>query len=195
MLPRSVRRDVASERQLKGSGYVYEWILFGHLLGVALLLAGLGAHTVGVQIYPTLAELERGGYVRRRGSPRPGSSVLAITASGRARLRDLLRQPVQSTPPRNGLLLRLFFGRHLGPDACRALVLEAREEARRRLAEYQAVRAEIASGETNPKDRPYWLLTISAGELTARAASPGGALATFDEIDAPTGAQRPRRGR
>jgi hypothetical protein len=34
---------------VKGSGYVYEWLLFGHLLGVALLLAGLGAHTAGVE--------------------------------------------------------------------------------------------------------------------------------------------------
>jgi hypothetical protein len=28
---------------------VYEWLLFGHLLGVALLLAGLGAHIVSVE--------------------------------------------------------------------------------------------------------------------------------------------------
>jgi DNA-binding PadR family transcriptional regulator len=149
------------------------------------------------QIYPTLAALERERYVRRRGSSRPGSSVFSITPSGRARLRDLLRQPVRSTPPRNGLLLRLFFGRHLGPDACRALVLEARDEARRRLAEYEAIRQEIASDETNPNDRPYRLLTVSAGEQSARAALAWAdeAFATLDEIGAPTGVPRTRRGR
>jgi hypothetical protein len=76
-------------------------------------------------------------------------------------------------------------------------VLEAREEARRRLAEYEAIRAEIASDETNSKDRPYWLLTVSAGEHTARAAFAWAedALAMLDEIDAPTGAQRKGRSR
>jgi len=193
---RSVRRSSQTEVAVLGGLSVEP--MTGYALREAIrdVLGHFWSESFG-QIYPTLAELERGGYVRRRGSPRPGSSVFAITASGRARLRDLLRQPVQSTPPRNGLLLRLFFGRHLGPDACRALVLEAREEARRRLAEYGAIRQEIASDETNPKDRPYWLLTISAGELTARAALAWAeeALATLDQIDAPTGAQRKGRSR
>src|SRR5918992_3424260 len=56
------------------------------------------------QIYPTLAELERKGHVRRRGSSRPGSSIYAITPKGRARLRELLAQPIQPTPPRDGLM-------------------------------------------------------------------------------------------
>ena len=92
------------------------------------------------QIYPTLAQLEGQGFVKRRGSSRPGSSTFAITASGGARLRQLLAQPIQPVPPRNGLMLRLFFGRHLGPEACRSLVLEARADAERireTLARYQ----------------------------------------------------------
>ena len=28
---------------------MYEWLLFAHLLGVALLLAGLGVHVVSVE--------------------------------------------------------------------------------------------------------------------------------------------------
>jgi DNA-binding PadR family transcriptional regulator len=63
------------------------------------------------QIYPTLAELQRQGHVERHGSSRTRSSTFAITASGTARLKELLAQPVQAVPPRNGLLLRLFFGR------------------------------------------------------------------------------------
>jgi hypothetical protein len=57
-----------------------------------------------------------GGYVERRGSARARSPTFVITASGTARLKALLAQPVQQVPPRNGLLLRLFFGRQLGPD-------------------------------------------------------------------------------
>jgi DNA-binding PadR family transcriptional regulator len=146
------------------------------------------------QIYPTLAELERQGHVRRRGSKRTRSSTFAITASGTARLKELLVQPV---PPRNGLLLRLFFGRHLGPAACRSLLLEAKAEAERRLAEYEAIRKEILEGEEHAEDRPYWLLTVSAGEHTTRAAIAWAdeSLAALDDIEASSDASRERRKR
>src|SRR3974390_3463455 len=60
------------------------------------------------QIYPTLAKLERKGHVRRLDSARPGASPFAIPRAGMPRLKELLSQPIQHVPPRNGLLLRLF---------------------------------------------------------------------------------------
>ena len=92
------------------------------------------------QIYPTLGRLEDEGLIRRAKAGRPGSSTFCITPAGTARLRELLARPIQPLPPRNGLLLRLFLGRRLGPEACRALLLEARAEAERRLAEYEGLR-------------------------------------------------------
>jgi hypothetical protein len=74
------------------------------------------------QIHPALAELDRQALVERRRAERTGSSTFAITPAGTARLRELLSRPAQPSPPRNGLLLRLFFGRQLGPEACRRLV-------------------------------------------------------------------------
>jgi DNA-binding PadR family transcriptional regulator len=149
------------------------------------------------QIYPALAELERQGLVRRRGSSRPGSSTFAITASGRARLRQLLAQPIQPVPPRNGLMLRLFFGRHLGPEACRSLVLEAKADAERRQAQYEAIRRELEHEENHTEDRPFWLLTVSAGEHTTRAAIAWAdeAIAALKEIDAANDAPEQRRRR
>ena len=137
------------------------------------------------QIYPTLADLERHRLVTRQGSSRPGASTFAITASGRARLTELLGQPIQPVPPRNGLLLRLFFGRHLGSGACRSLVVEARADAERRLAQYQVIRYDIEHDASHQQDRPYWLLTVSAGEHTARAAIAWAdqALTALDEMD------------
>ena len=79
-------------------------------------------------------------------------------------------QPIQAEPPRNGLMLRLFFGRQLGPDACRSLVEGAKADAERRLEEFQAIRDEIERDDAHAKDRPYWLLTVAAGEHGARAA-------------------------
>ena len=121
------------------------------------------------QIYPTLDELERQGHVDRQGSKRTGASIFSLTRSGRRRLRELLAQPIQLVPPRNGLMLRLFFGRHLGAEACRSLVLQAREEAKGQLVRFEALRRELDAEQGYARDRAYWLLTISAGEHGARA--------------------------
>jgi DNA-binding PadR family transcriptional regulator len=144
------------------------------------------------QIYPALAELERRGHVRRAGSGRTGASTFAITPSGETRLKELLGEPIQQVPPRNGLMLRLFFGRQLGPQACRSLVLAARAEAQRRLAQFEAIRQEPPQEET-AQDRPYWLLTVSAGEHSARAAIDWAeeALAALDQLERSGGRPRP----
>ena len=120
------------------------------------------------QIYPTLNTLHRDGYVERRDGERPGSSTYALTALGQERLRTLLRQPDSPTPPRNGLMLRLFFGRAMGAEECRALIQQAKAEAEQRLLDFAAIRAELDAEQS--EHTPYWLLTVSAGEHSARAA-------------------------
>jgi hypothetical protein len=69
--------------------------------------------------------------------------------------------------PRNGVLLRLFFGRQLGEEACRQLVADTRATAEAELAELRDIRAELLA-DTGP-DAPYILLTVLAGEHSARA--------------------------
>lgn len=122
------------------------------------------------QIYPTLAHLQREGLVARSEGDRPGSSTYTLLPAGHDRLASLLRQPHTPAPPRNGLMLRLFFGHTLGPDACRPLIEQARTDALAQLNSYEAIRAEIEADMQDAEHRPYWLLTVSAGEHTARAA-------------------------
>jgi DNA-binding PadR family transcriptional regulator len=119
------------------------------------------------QIYPTLAALETEGLVRRAGSGRTSGSTFELTDAGRRHLRDLLAEPIESVPARNGLLLRLFFGRHLAPDVRRDLLRGALADAERALEQYGALRAEV-SAQTHA-DAPFWLMTVSAGEHTAAA--------------------------
>jgi len=121
------------------------------------------------QIYPALSALERQGHVDREGKERTGSSVFVITPSGEGRLRELLAAPIQPAPPRNGLLLRLFFGRQLGPEVCQSLLENAKADAERRLTEFKAIRNQIAADEATTADHLYWLLTVSAGEHGARS--------------------------
>ena len=123
------------------------------------------------QIYPTLSALEADGHVRREGGQRARSSTFVITDSGRARLFDLLVEPVQDTPPRNGLLLRLFFGRTLGPQRCRELLTGAQAQAATRLAELEALLAQLTVTEGHTPDFPYIRMTVLAGIHSARAAA------------------------
>jgi DNA-binding PadR family transcriptional regulator len=135
------------------------------------------------QIYPTLSALEADGLVERRGGARARSSVYAITAAGTARLIEQLNEPVQQTPPRNGLLLRLFFGRTLGRERCRELLRAARDSAEGKRVEYEALLDQLQAAEGHLPDWPYIRMTIRAGIHQARSAVAWAdeCLATLDE--------------
>lgn len=120
------------------------------------------------QIYPTLTRLEAEGHVERLAGARRGASRYGLTPAGRDRLRTLLATPVEAAPPRNGLLLRLFFGHELGAPACADLVREQREHAAGALDSLARARAQ-AEAEPESEHRRYALLVIAAGEHSARA--------------------------
>jgi len=122
------------------------------------------------QIYPALARLESEGLVEKVDAPGARSAPYATTERGRERLRALLAEAPQPQKPRNGTLLRLFFGRQLGVDVCRALVEQTRERAEQQLARLAAERASLAADEGLRDDAPFILMTVSAGEHSARAA-------------------------
>jgi DNA-binding PadR family transcriptional regulator len=120
------------------------------------------------QIYPTLAELRAEGLVEVTRDEADSKSKFAITERGLEHLRARLSEPPQSARPRNGTLLRLFFGRHLGLDGCRDLLELAGTQAVEQLAGFDAIRREIGAEEPTD-DHPFFLLTVSAGEHAARA--------------------------
>jgi DNA-binding PadR family transcriptional regulator len=121
------------------------------------------------QIYPCLADLEASGDVRSTPGDRPGSTRYEITPAGRSRLQDLLREPAVPQPPRNGTLLRVFFGRALPPGDLDALLAADEEAAQARLAGYAAIRAGIADEADHAEHSPFWLATLRAGELSTEA--------------------------
>jgi DNA-binding PadR family transcriptional regulator len=121
------------------------------------------------QIYPALARLRAAGLIEADPGTRGNSSVHRLTDAGRESLIDLLRQPITATPPRNGLLLRIFFGHALGPAACSELVEDARRRSADLLAELAVARRAAETEPATNAHRAYWLMTISAGEHAARA--------------------------
>ena len=119
------------------------------------------------QIYPTLSRLETEGHVVRDAVGQTSGSTFRLTRSGRSRLVALLHEPIAAAPPRNGTLLRLFFGGLLGPDTCAEIVTAARDHALVLLGTMTEARAAIVA-EGRP-DAAYWLITVSAGEHAAKA--------------------------
>jgi len=115
------------------------------------------------QIYPALDRLADDGLVERGDDKR-----FVITDTGLTRLRELLSEPIEPAPARNGLLLRLFFGRMLGRDMCVELLEEARAASEQALANLAGIRATVEA-ETDSPDQPFFLVTIAAGEAGARA--------------------------
>jgi hypothetical protein len=82
----------------------------------------------------------------------------------------MLNEPAQQTPPRNGLLLRLFFGRTLGRERCLGLLRAAREAAQAQLDEYEELLTRLTAAEGDTPDWPFIRVTIRAGIHSSRAA-------------------------
>lgn len=121
------------------------------------------------QIYPTLAALEADGLVERVPGGATGGSLVRITDAGRARLRELLSEPFQQPPPRNPLLLRLFFGDHVDPDLVRGWLTGVLTDAEAASARYAALRAVIEGEPDVGGDGRFRLMTLLAGWHGARA--------------------------
>jgi DNA-binding PadR family transcriptional regulator len=121
------------------------------------------------QIYPCLAELEAGGLVNRRPGKRQRSSIYEITTAGRDRLRELLAEAVVPQPPRNGLLLRVFFGRTMPAADLADLLDDTERDSRARLEAYSVIRAGMVKEYPYAEHGRYWEATIRAGELAAQA--------------------------
>ncbi|WP_432494593.1 PadR family transcriptional regulator [Kineococcus gypseus] len=117
------------------------------------------------QVYPALAALEAAGMVEREPGAAGAGTPFRITAAGRERLRELLAEPFRQPPPRDPLLLRLFFGDQVDPALVRGWLTAALAEAEEARARYEALRPEL---EGAPGGR-YRLLTLLAGVHGAAA--------------------------
>lgn len=123
------------------------------------------------QLYPALRDLAAAGLVRRRAGGRTGPrdrQVYEITRSGRAALRRWRRVPPHAEPPRNELLLKLFFGDRASRKAELAWIGEALKRETEALRRFGAIRSELLS-QGEHRSLPYWLMTLSYGEHRSRA--------------------------
>jgi PadR family transcriptional regulator, regulatory protein AphA len=117
-------------------------------------------------IYPILRRLHRDGLVEKRveeQSGRPNRHVYSITADGMAELREWLEAPVEVTPPRNEVLLKVFFGQHSGPETVRDVLADYRARQSERLGRLRAVVERLDGQQREDPSYVYWRLTAELG--------------------------------
>ena len=141
------------------------------------------------QIYPTLKRLAAEGLiepVKPDATPKKRRQEYALTAAGRACLRQWLALPFQNDPPRNEFLLKLFFSREAAPGIALKHVRELQERNRRTLNTLEGIESMAREIQSQNPNKPYWMLTLGLGLAMTRAALDWGesALAQLAAMEA-----------
>lgn len=124
-------------------------------------------------IYPILKRLRKRGWVERRveeGRSGPPRHEHSLTAEGREALAGWFRQPLEPTPPRNELLLRVFLGEWADPTDLARTVSAYRERRSESLERFRGIAAVLEDEARGEPGLPFWLLTLRAGIRSAEAA-------------------------
>ncbi|MEE2777612.1 MAG: PadR family transcriptional regulator [Acidobacteriota bacterium] len=123
------------------------------------------------QIYPMLKRLDQRGWVAHTEAPtgRRGRKLYRLTAAGRQELERWLGEKARTRPPRNELLLKLFFARSLGPSERRRLIEEYGIQLASELATYDAITERLNAKHADHEDLPFWLTTLRYGQLGNQA--------------------------
>lgn len=125
------------------------------------------------QIYPTLRELARDGLIEQVESPgaedgRP-TKVYAITELGRLELEDWLRAPPWKRPPRNELLLKLFFMPRVEPSLALEHLARFEAETRAELEQFRELEGWLEQEHGRDVGHRFWLATLRFGKAEAEA--------------------------
>jgi DNA-binding PadR family transcriptional regulator len=118
------------------------------------------------QIYPALRKLEAARLIAAVKQAAPNTrrrKLYTLTAAGRARLRTWLSEPPKPQPPRNELLLKLFFGRQAAPGACAAHLRRLRVQQERLATTLEGVEQQLKAERRGHPDLQYWLTAVSFG--------------------------------
>jgi PadR family transcriptional regulator AphA len=117
-----------------------------------------------VQIYPSLQQLERAGYITGRADPRGRRQrrVYEITPAGRQALRDWLRQSVPMPFELRDIgLVKLFFANTLEPAEAADLLAAIRHRSEERVATLREI--EPIAQQVSGQGDSYPLLTLRMG--------------------------------
>lgn len=124
------------------------------------------------QIYPRLRELESDGLIAKiaqEGKSARGKKTFALTESGRKRLREWLFEVPSARPPRNELLLKIFFAQEGEPAVIRGHIEADCREAEANLARYENIKSSLEDNFEGDPRAKYWIMTVNYGISKTRA--------------------------
>ena len=124
------------------------------------------------QLYPTLKELLKDGYVSKdvqSGEGKPSRHVYTITKQGRKKLNDWLISEIEPEPIRNELLLKLFFGNNIDKSALVDHVDAYRDQQEKRLKTFRQIEKTVLGPVKSDPSFPFFASTVRYGIHIARA--------------------------
>ena len=124
------------------------------------------------QIYPALRELSRKGWARRHAARRPRGParyVYEITPKGRDALKRWLAESPRATPPRNELLLKLFFSDRDAVDQPVVWVRSLLAEETEKLRQVRRMKEQLPRGPHHHRSLRFWTMTLEYVERHAEA--------------------------
>lgn len=126
------------------------------------------------RIYPVLKEMEKEGLVTKitkHTEGRPPRNVYSITKTGLNELNEWLLQPIEYRPPREELLLKLFFSLNIPIENLIEKVRAEKEKNQKRIEEYNRIERIITTDKKikSQKGLPLWLTTVNFGKCHSEA--------------------------
>jgi DNA-binding PadR family transcriptional regulator len=124
------------------------------------------------QIYPNLAALLKDSAIsceNESNDSKHKSKIYALTKKGLEVLQQWLPTTATRHPPRDELLLKLFFGKNMTEEECQKLILQRKHKAEENLEFLTSTKEHLEQQHKNRADFPYWLITIDHGIFTAHA--------------------------
>lgn len=123
------------------------------------------------QIYPQLRLLSEAGLIEVVPDNQltgKAKNIFAITEPGREALRNWISETPSNRPPRNELLLKVFFASEGDWQAICDHCRHAREEAVARLRKYQSIQRRIDTAKAHQGKARYWRMTLRMGIAEAQ---------------------------
>jgi DNA-binding PadR family transcriptional regulator len=124
------------------------------------------------QLYPHLRDLHQSGLIEEiNAAANEGRSkrTYAITDEGRQALRHWVSEAPASRPPRNELLLKVFFASEGNKADVLAHCRSARAEAMATLEKYKRIDAQLTELAKDTTKARYWRMTLSFGLSQTRS--------------------------
>lgn len=123
------------------------------------------------QIYPTLTKLAKNKLVtiEEQMVGAKIKKIYTITKTGQAKLREWLMQDFEYYPPRDELLLKLFYGQNVAPKVSIQHIQKHLQKCHELLKVYVTIEKKLLLLVKQGKRPVYFLLTVKAGVASVKA--------------------------